>query len=222
MKKLQMGLIKMLSLVALLYVVEAANAQQVKATHDYTTINQADWLFQKSDTLGYAFDNYQNTKALLLKRSIANYKSASIAYPKKLMFKDGIIEADIASPVGGNGFVGLAFHIMDAHHYEVVYFRPGSSGTINAIQYMPEKQFEFNWWDYEAEKYQAKATLPLTGWFHVKLVVKGSVVSIYLDNQPQPVFTYSALDASLIEGSVGFWLGNCGSGAYKNLVVKSF
>ncbi|MEJ7682520.1 MAG: hypothetical protein WKG06_32635 [Segetibacter sp.] len=28
---------------------------------------------------------------------------------------------------------------LDEQHYEALYFRPGYSGTINAVQYMPEK-----------------------------------------------------------------------------------
>jgi hypothetical protein len=159
---------------------------------------------------------------LLLKRNILNYKSASIAYPKDLNFKDGIIEADIASPGGSAGFVGLAFRIKDAHHYETVYFRPGSSGTGEAVQYMPEKKQEFDWWDYENSKYEALAVLPVSGWFHTKLVVKGNRLTVFVGNAPKPVFVYDALDAGLKNGSVGFWLGNCTVGAYKNLVVKTF
>lgn len=188
---------------------------------DYSSIKPALWVIPKTDTLDYAFGNHAGKPALLLKRKFANYKSASIAYPKKLNFKDGIIELDIAAPTGKAGYVGLAFRIRDAHHYETLYFRPGSSGTINAVQYMPEKKLEFNWWDYESEKYQAKATLPLTAWFHVKAIVKGRTLTVFVDNNPKPVMVYNALDPELKTGSVGFWLGNSASGAYKNLVVKT-
>ena len=189
---------------------------------DYSSIKPALWVIPKTDTLDYALGNHAGKPALLLKRKFANYKSASIAYPKKLNFKDGIIELDIAAPTGKAGYVGLAFRIRDAHHYETLYFRPGSSGTINAVQYMPEKKLEFNWWDYESERYQAKATLPLTAWFHVKAVVKGRTLTVFVDNQPKPAMVYNALDPDLKTGSVGFWLGNSASGAYKNLVVKTF
>ena len=188
---------------------------------DYSSIKSALWVIPKTDTLDYALGNHAGKPALLLKRKFANYKSASVAYPKKLNFKDGIIELDIAAPTGKAGYVGLAFRIRDAHHYETLYFRPGSSGTINAVQYMPEKKLEFNWWDYEAEKYQAKTTLPLTAWFHVKAIVKGRTLTVFVDNQPKPVMVYNALDPDLKAGSVGFWLGNSASGAYKNLVVKT-
>ncbi|MDP9081117.1 MAG: hypothetical protein M3O71_27175 [Bacteroidota bacterium] len=194
-------------------------AQRKQVVHDYSKIKPSEWVIPKNDTLDYAFNTYSGADALLLTRKIQNYKGASVAYPKSLKFKDGIIEMDIASPVGKNGFMGFAFRIKDAHHYETLYFRPGSSGTINAVQYMPEKKAEFNWWEYEADKYQSKATLPLTAWFHVKAVVKGPEIAVFLNNQPKPVMVYKNLDPSLKTGSVGFWLGNCSSGAYKNLVV---
>jgi hypothetical protein len=194
----------------------AVNARQKPIVHNYSVIKANDWIIPRTDTLDYALD-----KILIMKRKIANYKSASVAYPKDLKFKDGIIEMDISWPGKANGFVGLAFRIKDAHHYETVYFRPESSGTINAMQYMSEKKPDFNWWDYEGDKYQAKATLPLHGWFHVKAIVKGSKLTVFVNRQATPVFIYNALDSSLKSGSVGFWLGNSEVGAYKNLVVTN-
>jgi len=207
------------SLLLLLFV--NADAQQKPIVHNYSVIKISDWVIPRTDTLDYAFDKYLGQKALLLKRKIDNYKSASIAYLKGLEFRDGIIEMDAAWPGEKGGFLGLAFRIKDAHHYESVYFRPESSGTINAIQYMPEKKWEYNWWNYEADKYQAKATLPLHGWFHVKVIVKGSQLKVFLNHNSTPVFIYNLLDSSLKSGSVGFWLGNCAIGAYKNLVVTN-
>ncbi|WPU96341.1 hypothetical protein SNE25_12510 [Mucilaginibacter sabulilitoris] len=206
----------------LLMIAGRSFAQQATVTHNYTNIKPAEWIIPKTDTLSYEYGIYASAKALILKRKFGNYKSASVAYPKTLHFKDGIIELDIASPTGKAGYVGMAFRIADAHHYETLYFRPGSSGTINAIQYMPKKKAEFNWWDYEAEKYQAKSSLPLTAWFHVKVIVKGRMLTVFVNDQPKPVMTYSTLDPDLKTGSVGFWLGNSASGAYKNLVVKTF
>lgn len=207
-------------IILLLFAAITTHAQKEGKAKDYTVIKSSDWIIPKNDTLDFEFSSYVGEKALRLKRTILNYKSASVAYPKNLDFKDGIIELDIASPAGKVGFVGLAFRIQDEHHYETLYFRPGSSNTPNAIQYMPEKKSEFNWWDYEDLKYQAQATLPLTDWFHVKAVVKGNQLTVYLDNKSVPAFTYKALDPNLSHGSVGFWLGNCIAGVYKNLVVK--
>jgi hypothetical protein len=187
---------------------------------DYSTIRVSDWVMQKSDTLDYALSEYGGARAFLMKRKAANSKSASIAYPKDLDFTNGSIELDIASPNGKQGFVGIAFHVQDSNHYETLYFRPGSSGTVYAIQYMPEKKPEFNWWDYEDSSWQATAILPETGWFHVKVVVKGRKMKVYLNHQPTAVVSRTDLDPGLPHGSVGFWLGNCPTGAYKNLRIE--
>ncbi|HVW16101.1 MAG TPA: hypothetical protein VHB54_19885 [Mucilaginibacter sp.] len=201
--------------------VSLATVAVVQTKHDYTNIDGAKWIFPKTSGFSYDFETYQGAKALVLKKNFNSPKAAFIAYPKGLSFKDGEIELDMASTTGQD-YLGLAFRIKDAHHYESLYFRPASSGTINAIQYMPEKKTEFNWWDYEADKYQAKATLPAKAWFHVKAVVKARQLMVYLDHQPKPVMVYKELDPELKEGSVGFWFGNSAACAYKNLVVKTY
>jgi hypothetical protein len=187
---------------------------------DYSTIKVSDWQLQRSDTLDYAQKDYLGKPAFMLMRNYQSPKGASLAYPKDLDFTNGSIELDIATPSGQNGFVGIAFHIKDSNHYETLYFRPGSSGTGYAVQYMPKKKPEFNWWDYEALSWQSTATLPDTDWFHVKVVVQGRNMEVYLNNQSTPVMTRTDLDPSLPHGSVGFWLGNCTAGAYRNLKVK--
>ncbi|HVS94166.1 MAG TPA: hypothetical protein VHE59_19150 [Mucilaginibacter sp.] len=201
--------------------VSLATVAVAQTKHDYTNIDGAKWIFPKISGFSYDFETYQGAKALVLKKNFNSPKAAFIAYPKDLNFKDGEIELDLASTTGQD-YLGLAFRIKDAHHYESLYFRPASSGTINAIQYMPEKKTEFNWWDYEAYKYQAKATLPAKAWFHVKAVVKARQLTVYLDHQPKPVMVYKELDPELKEGSVGFWFGNSAACAYKNLVVKTY
>ena len=187
---------------------------------DFSVVRVSEWVTQKSDTLDYSLGEYSGSTAFILKRNFGNPKSASLAYPKNLDFKNGLIELDIASPNGTQGFVGIAFHISDSNHYETLYFRPGSSGTNEAIQYMPKKKPEFDWWDYEAASYQANALLPEKDWFHVKLVIRNRELKVYLNNQSVPVMSRSDLDPGLQKGSVGFWLGNSASGAYRNLRIQ--
>src|SRR6266702_237158 len=91
--------------------------QQKTTVHNYSVIKITEWVIPLTDTLDYALDQYLEQKALIMKRKIDNYKSASVAYPKNLKFKDGIIEMDAAWPGAKNGFIGLAFRIKDEHHY---------------------------------------------------------------------------------------------------------
>ena len=113
-------------------------AQQKR--YDYSQVKTGKWFVQKTDTLDYGVEPYEGKPAFLLKRKFGNSKPASLAYPQKLNFKDGVIELDVVYPAGRSGYVGMAFHIKDNNHYETFYFRPGSSGTINAVQYIPKKK----------------------------------------------------------------------------------
>ncbi|MBS1530560.1 MAG: hypothetical protein JSU01_09650, partial [Bacteroidetes bacterium] len=159
-------------LVTILFLAIAFGSVAQQKTHDYSVVDPAKWTLPNSGGVSFALSDYKGSKALIIKKNFNSPKTAYIAYPKGLNFKDGEIELDMASS-NGQEYLGLAFRIVDANHYESLYFRPASSNTINAVQYMPEKKAEFNWWDYEADKYQAKATLPSTSWFHVRAVVKG-------------------------------------------------
>lgn len=198
-----------------------AGAQQKSKTHNYSIIQTSQWVLPNANGVSSSMQTYKGSKALVIKKSFNNYKFGAVAYPKGLNFTDGEIELDMASS-NGQEYLGLAFRIQDAHHYQTLYFRPASTGTINAIQYMPEKKEDFNWWDYEAEKYQAKATLPATNWFHVKAVVKGRELKVYVDNQAMPAMVYKELDPDLKQGSVGYWFGNSASCAYKNLTIITY
>src|SRR5579863_1314531 len=133
--------------ILLLAITGASPAQQKK--HDYSLIQPRQWIIPNSNGMSYSIDTFRGSKALIITKKFDNYKFGAVAYPRGLNFTDGEIDLDMVS---GNGqdYLGLAFRIRDAHHYQTLYFRPASSGTINAIQYMPAKKDEFDWWDYEA------------------------------------------------------------------------
>lgn len=196
-------------------------ARQNKGIHNYSVVKPDEWIIPNSGGVSYKLGAYEGSEALLIKKNFGNYKFGAVAYPKGLTFTDGEIELDLASTTGTE-YLGFAFRIKDAHHYETVYFRPASSGTINAIQYMPEKKSEFNWWDFEDAKHQAKTTLPAKTWFHVKAVVKGRQLTVYVNHQDKPAMVYNGLDPELKSGFVGFWFGNNLECAYKNLVIKTY
>jgi hypothetical protein len=86
-----------------------------RAVHNYTVIKESEWIIPHNDTISYLFSIYYNANALLLKRNAFDTRIANIAYPKDLIFKDGIIEADIASPNGG-GYLGLALNPWSVSH----------------------------------------------------------------------------------------------------------
>ncbi|MBB6501311.1 hypothetical protein [Pedobacter cryoconitis] len=203
----------------LIFKISQASCQSGTISIPVTSINEKDWILPKSDSAGYVIGKYLGIPALMLTNKFDNYKSARIAYLRNMKFYNGTIEADFATPLGKGSFVGIAFRIKDENNYETLYFRPGASGTVNAVQYMPKTGTDFDWWHYESESYQALATLPLKGWFHIKAIIHNNTLTVYVDNNNTPVLKYTSLNQALTTGSVGFWLGNCLSGAYKNLVI---
>lgn len=212
---------KTLPIILLLMIASISFSQQKKHTHNYSVIKPAEWVIPNTGGMSYDLADYRGAKALIIKKNFSDGKFAAVAYPKDVNFTDGEIELDMASTTG-NDFVGLAFRIKDAHHYETLYFRPASSGTINAVQYMPAKKDDFDWWDYESDKYQAKAILPLKGWFHAKVVIKGRQLTVYVDHQSKPAMVRTDLDPGFKSGFVGVWFGNSAACAYKDLTIKTY
>lgn len=212
---------KVFTILLLLCVANVLYAQNASATFDYTSIKQSEWVISNPDSVSLVMETYDSANAVLLRKT-NDHPAASrcyVAYPRDLLFKDGIIEADIASPYGG-GYIGLAFRIKDGHHFETVYFRTASSYKPEAMQYMPQIGEVFNYWRYSDHIYQAKAKLPFKKWFHVKLVVKGTQLNVFVNDEQ--VFAYNDLNKDIDRGSVGFWLGTNLVGAYKNLHIQEF
>jgi hypothetical protein len=50
---------------------------------------------------------------------------------------------------------------------------------------------------------------------NLKAIVKGSTLSVFVNNETKPSLVYNHLDSSLKSGSVGYWLGNSSDGALK-------
>src|SRR5206468_2109102 len=100
-----------------------AGAQQKSKTHNYSTIETAQWVLPNSDGVSSSMQTYKGSKALIIKKGFNNYKFGIVAYPNGLNFTDGEIELDMASS-NGQDYLGVAFRIQDAHHYQTLYFRP--------------------------------------------------------------------------------------------------
>ncbi|MFI5312517.1 MAG: hypothetical protein ACHQQ3_14875, partial [Gemmatimonadales bacterium] len=87
-------------------------------------LNAAAW----TATDGLKFVEYNGRPSLYIDRGVALARDVAL--------RDGTIEMDMATPRGGN-FMGVVFHASSARNSEVVFFRPGQSGTVDAMQYAP-------------------------------------------------------------------------------------
>jgi len=143
----------------------------------------------------------------------------ALASLKDVDFQDGTIEADMMASGGGPMFFGIAFRVQDEGvtdkklqyndtlKYEYIYFRPFRSGTENAIQYSAAGT-EYSWSNLRKNHpgvYEAKADLPLTDWFHVKIDVEGTTAKVFVNGAEQPNLTIKDLKHGKSRGSVGVY-----------------
>jgi amidohydrolase len=141
---------------------------------------------------------------------------------------DGILEFDVrGSDVFQRSFVGVAFHGVDEKTYEAVYFRPfnfRSDDTVrrsHAVQYVSPPAYPWERLRREWPGRYEQAIQPSpdpNGWFHVRVVLAGANISVFVGDNQKPSLTVERL-ASQRGGSVGFWVGNGSGGDFANLKV---
>jgi hypothetical protein len=130
-------------------------------------------------------------------------------------FRDGIVEADVASKPGGL-FVGLAFRVESEANMEIVYLRPFVSDTIEAVQYTPRFNGDIIWQLLNSSHEKASAHIPENQWIHMRIVVSGRTCRVFLNGSKAPSLTVTNLRRGDSEGGVGLWsLG--GGGYFSNL-----
>jgi hypothetical protein len=150
---------------------------------------------------------------------------AGVAYLPGVEFANGVIEVDIrGKDVPQQSFVGVAFHGVDSTTYDAIYFRPFNfrARRARAVQYVSHPTYP--WQRLRAEhpgvyEQPVKPVPDPNGWFHVRVVVAGSKVSVFVND---------ATDASLVvnrlsertKGLLGLWVGNNSGGDFANLRIR--
>jgi len=163
---------------------------------------------------------YKGIQALRIKGA----PGERIVYWKDFEFRDGVIELDIAAVPY---YTGLVFRVRSDYVYEGIYFRPQNSRHQDpvrrghTVQYISNPMYT---WYYlrerSAEKYEAAVDLPPEEWFHVKLVVAGTRVQVFVNDATTPCLEVEDLKYGVSQGSVGLWCGNSSAGTFANLTVK--
>lgn len=117
-------------------------------------------------------------------------------------FEDGVIEFDVA-PMTGSNFFALMFRRATFQDHENVYFRPWKSGTWQAVQYAPRLRGSSTWQLYP--EFHGDADLPENEWTHVRVVVAGARMELFLGAAGEPLITVPRLRSESLRGAVGFW-----------------
>lgn len=134
---------------------------------------------------------------------------------KNLNFTNGIIEYDM-EPLDPR-FTSIYFRWKDSKENECFYFRTeraGNAQAVDAIQYAPHVG-GVNLWDMLFH-FQSNADFKASDWNHVKLVISGEQLRIYVNDMDNPSLEVPKLEGNVAEGSIRF----DGQVIISNLIVR--
>lgn len=190
----------------LLVITVSATVQAQEAVN--VPLSQKVWDINAKDS---RFEEYKGKKALYLENGKARLKDAS--------FKNGTIEYDIAFEQKRN-FAGVHFRIQDDKNYEEYYLRPHQSGNPDAMQYTPVINGNAGWQLYHGEGHWSAFPFKFEEWMHVKLVVLGNKMQVYIDNMEKPILNVADLKMGEVSGGLGFGTF-LGAAHYANLTYRN-
>jgi hypothetical protein len=134
---------------------------------------------------------------------------------KNIDFTDGTIEFDHL-PINPQ-FASMYFHWRDTLESECFYFRTGRAGNPNApeaVQYAPIVG-GVNYWNF-LPHYQANADFRMQAWNHVKLVISGKQMRVYVNSESRPTLEIPRLEGNTTHGAIAF----DGEAMISNLVLR--
>ncbi len=134
---------------------------------------------------------------------------------KDFNFTDGIIEYDM-EPLDPR-FTSCYFRWKDSKENECFYFRTERAGNpqaIDAIQYAPIIN-GVNLWDMLFH-YQTNADFKKDDWTHVKLVISGKQMRVYVNDTLRPALEVPMLEGNITSGTLAF----DGMVIISNLIIK--
>jgi hypothetical protein len=178
--------------------------------------------------------NYQGRSAI---RVIANRNApngTSYALLKDVVFRDGVIEVDLAgqraagASAAARGFIGIAFRVQDNGRYEYIYLRP-TNGRANdqvrrnrSTQYSSYPDFNFARLRQETpEKYESYVDLQPGVWIKYKIEVEGRKARLYVHGAAQPCLIVNDLKLEPHDGGVALWVGPGTEGYFSSLKITA-
>ncbi len=149
--------------------------------------------------------SYLGRPALYINRGVALVRGASM--------ENGTLDLDVAASDTTN-FLGVAFRAATPRFSNVVFLRPGSSGTEESVQYGPAfNSLGVAWQVYHGDGANAVAVVPRNRWIHVRIELDGPVARLFVDTATTPTLVVPRLVESGGTG-LGVWAGAFGRGAY--------
>jgi hypothetical protein len=151
------------------------------------------------------FVAYLGRPSLYINRGVALVRGAAM--------ENGTLDLDLAASDTTN-FLGVAFRAATPRFSNVLFLRPGASGTEEAVQYGPAfNSLGVAWQVYHGDGANAVADVPRNRWVHVRVELDGPVARLYVDTARAPTLVVPRLVTSG-GASLGVWAGAFGRGAY--------
>ncbi len=132
---------------------------------------------------------------------------------KDVMFSNGTIEFDVNTV--GRGAPGIIFRQQDEKNFELVYLRPDPACPAfrACIQYAPQTHGVLLWDLFP--QYENRAQLRENGWNHIRMVVSGRRMNIFVNDAPSPALEVGRLEGDAMKGGLRLQ----GPGTFANLVI---
>ena len=132
---------------------------------------------------------------------------------KGTTFSDGTIEFDVNTI--GRGSPGIAFRQQDNDNFELLYLRPDPACPAfrACMQYAPQTHGVLLWDLFP--QYQTRAPLRDNGWNHIKMIVSGRRMNVFVNDVSTPTLKVGSLEGDAVTGGVRLQ----GPGTFANMVI---
>lgn len=132
---------------------------------------------------------------------------------KDVAFSDGTIEFDVNTI--GRGAPGIAFRQQDEKTFELLYLRPDPACPAfhACMQYAPQTHGVLLWDLYP--QYQTRAPLRDNGWNHIKMVISGRRMNVFVNDAPLPTLAVAQLEGDALKGGLRLQ----GPATFANMVI---
>ena len=151
--------------------------------------------------------------------------NTGMALVSGITLAQGTIDVDLRGGGDDPSFVGIAFGVQDATHYEAVYFRPFRFRATTPLEHAHAVQY-VAWPDHPWETLRKQspgvyesAITPVpdpAGWFHARIEVAPTTVKVFVDGAPRPTLEVQRLGSAA--GGVGLWVDSQ-PGSFANLEI---
>jgi hypothetical protein len=145
---------------------------------------------------------------------VTSMSEAGFVALKDHPFDNGTIEYDI-KPVGED-MPGIRFHQKDGDTADMLYFRvsPDCPASQDCLQYVPIIKGRVLWDVYP--QFQAAAPLRENEWNHIRLVISGKSMNVFVNGRTEPSLRVAHLEGDASTGTIAFE----GPAFYANLTLS--